>query len=109
ERHREKVMSGATRDRIIALARGEIARCWRREGPYRSAVSGLLLGAEKALAQSVETALGRPLAESEVWIIEDMWDESFGSSGSSMKRAREWKRLRPSASDEQPDGACLRQ
>jgi hypothetical protein len=103
EKHRRIIELRADRDQIAALTRTEIPKCWRREGPYRTAVGGFFTGAEEAIAEAVVAGLGRPLTEPEVWIIEDMWDESFGSSSSSMKRAREWKRSRSTASVEQPE------
>lgn len=96
ERYRARMMLRAEHDHVAALARGEIAKCRRREGPYKS-VSGFFTGAEDAIEEQVGRQLGRPLVKTETWIIEDMWDEAstaeLPEARPVSKRIRDWQRL----------------
>lgn len=102
--YRARMMRRADHDRVVAIATQEIAKCERREVPYKSL--GLFqIGAEEVIAECVGAALGRPLDEGEMWTIEDMWDERFYANlpdlKTSIKRSREWKRAH--ARNDPPD------
>jgi hypothetical protein len=87
----------AHRGRVAALARCEIAKCRRREGPYKS-LNALFGGAEEIIADQVQAALGCSLTEHDCWTIEDLWDDTQTGGApqrrSLWKRIREWQRFR---------------
>jgi hypothetical protein len=83
--------------RVAALARHEIAKCQRREGPYKS-LNVFFAGAEEIIADQVQAALGNTLTEHDCWAIEDLWDATQTGGEpqrrSLWKRVREWQRFR---------------
>lgn len=97
EKYREKILLRTRQARVAALARYEIAKCQRREGPYKS-LNIFRGGAEEIITDQVQAALGSALTEHDCWTIEDMWDE-VSTAGAPERRAlwqrlREWKRSR---------------
>lgn len=97
ENHQEKILLRAHQAEVNAVARDEIAKCRRREGPYKS-LGAAFDGAERSVADQVEAVLGTALTKHDLWIIEDLWDEVRTAKKperiSMWRRLRDWQRFR---------------